>query len=646
MKHWNRRMGVKITCFVLVPILLGLALAGILGIYYMAEMGGYTRTRQALEQDLRIEQMASDADEMLLSNLNQQTGKLEVPAEKDLLFGANTNLRYRVTDQQNNLLATNAPEGATAPEWQTMLVFRAVRVPSEDSQRYYIECLGLNADAPGEFLFYAAVDPKLEALDAYKVIDAFLDVAYALRYWAFAIVGGCLLLALVCFINLLATASRRPHSDALHPGLLQAMPSDVAVIGFTALFWLGFDAISSSFGWRAGEGFSLVLGLCWLVAGIYAGQWLVVGAVGRLKQGNLLKNTLTWKILAFCGRAVRKLWNRAKFILRNLPMVWRSVLLALCFGLWAFFLWLTALFESGFSVVLLLFALIIMAGLVLDGIQLRVLEKAGKALASGDLTYQVDTAKLASGFKTHGENLNSISLGMSRAVESRLQSERMKAELITNVSHDIKNPLTSIINYADLISQEECGCENHREYSQVLVRKSEHLKRLLEDLVEISKASTGNLEVELLPCDAVTLLSQLAGEFQERCAAAGLTLLVRQPEEPLRILADSRRIWRVFENLMQNACKYSLSGSRVYLSLDKKEGFARFSIRNTSREPLDISPEELMERFVRGDSARSTEGNGLGLSIAQSLTQLQGGRMEVAIDGDLFKVTLLFPVAE
>ena len=220
----------------------------------------------------------------------------------------------------------------------------------------------------------------------------------------------------------------------------------------------------------------------------------------------------------------------------------------------------------------------------------------------------------------------------------------MKTELITNVSHDIKTPLTSIINYATLIGQEHCDCEKHASYAEVLVRKSDHLKRLLDDLVEASKAATGNLEVQLTPCNAGVLLTQAAGEFEQRCQAAGLTLVTSMPEETVQIMADSRRIWRVFENLMGNACKYSLSGSRVFLTLTKEQSHAVFTIRNTSQTVLNISARELMERFVRGDSARSTEGSGLGLSIAQSLTQLQGGAMEVSVDGDLFRVTLRFPL--
>jgi signal transduction histidine kinase len=220
----------------------------------------------------------------------------------------------------------------------------------------------------------------------------------------------------------------------------------------------------------------------------------------------------------------------------------------------------------------------------------------------------------------------------------------MKTELITNVSHDIKTPLTSIINYADLIAREKPENEKIAEYCEVLTRQSGKLKRLIEDLVEASKASTGNLEVNPVPCDASIFLQQAGGEYEEKLEAAGLSLVTKLPDREIMILADSRRMWRVFDNLMNNVCKYSQQGTRVYLSLEAEGQEAVITFKNTSARQLDISPEELMERFVRGDSSRNTEGNGLGLSIARSLTELQGGSFSLQVDGDLFKAILRFPI--
>ena len=252
---------------------------------------------------------------------------------------------------------------------------------------------------------------------------------------------------------------------------------------------------------------------------------------------------------------------------------------------------------------------------------------------------------MPSNLKKHGENLNSIAGGMAIAVEQKLKSERMKTELITNVSHDLKTPLTSLINYADLIGKEPCDNAKIKEYSEVLLRQSERLKRLIDDLVEASKASSGSLDVAPVPCDAAVFIAQASGEYEERLQQAGLTLITKQPEKDVRIMADGRRMWRIFDNLMSNIVKYALSGTRVYLSLEQIGERAVITFRNTSREPLDgVNAEELTERFTRGDASRNAEGSGLGLAIAKSLAELQGGHLAVTADGDLFKVMLSFPV--
>lgn len=223
-----------------------------------------------------------------------------------------------------------------------------------------------------------------------------------------------------------------------------------------------------------------------------------------------------------------------------------------------------------------------------------------------------------------------------------MKSERMKTELITNVSHDIKTPLTSIINYIELIEKENIDNETLREYIAVLDRQAARLKKLIEDLVEASKASTGNLTVDMTECDVGVLLQQTVGEYDEKLEKADLKAIVTCPEEPVKIMADGRYMWRVFDNLMNNICKYSQSGTRIYLGLEKTNGKAVVTFKNISRVPLNISADELMERFVRGDSSRSTEGSGLGLSIARSLTELQNGTLSLSVDGDLFKATLTF----
>ena len=231
---------------------------------------------------------------------------------------------------------------------------------------------------------------------------------------------------------------------------------------------------------------------------------------------------------------------------------------------------------------------------------------------------------------------------MSLAVDERMKSERFKTELITNVSHDIKTPLTSIINYVDLLEKTDIQDEKAKEYLEVLERQSARLKKLIEDLIEASKASTGNLPVNNEDLEANVFVTQILGEFEEKLANAGLELIINKPEKEIPVRADGRHLWRVVDNLMNNICKYAQPGSRVYINLEETEDKVLLTFRNMSKYPLNITSEELMERFVRGDSSRNTEGNGLGLSIAKSLMELMNGKLLLYVDGDLFKVVLEF----
>ncbi len=279
---------------------------------------------------------------------------------------------------------------------------------------------------------------------------------------------------------------------------------------------------------------------------------------------------------------------------------------------------------------------------VVIAFQLHRLFQGGRRVALGDSSRPIDTVGMFYHFKKHGEDINRIGDGIAAAVERQMKSERLKTELITNVSHDIKTPLTSIINYVDLMKKEEITDPTILEYVDVLDRQSVRLKKLIEDLMEASKASTGNLNVNMETFDAAVLLTQFIGEFEERIQAAGLELVVSQPMPPVFIQADGRHLWRVVDNLMNNICKYAQPGTRVYIDMAVINDQVTIMFRNISSARLNISSDELMERFVRGDSSRNTEGSGLGLSIALSLMQLMGGTMQLDVDGDLFKVILAF----
>lgn len=291
-----------------------------------------------------------------------------------------------------------------------------------------------------------------------------------------------------------------------------------------------------------------------------------------------------------------------------------------------------------------IFSALVLAGLFWILRQVVRLQEGIKRLAEGDLTYKMDTKHLHGPFRMYAHDLNRISAGMTVEVERRMKSEHLKTELLTNVSHDIKTPLTSIINYVDLLKNQDIASEDAKSYVEVLDRQSHRLKKLLEDLIEASKAATGNITAELAPTDAAELLRQAEGEYNERLREQKLIPVLRIDAETCSILADGRLLWRVFDNLLGNIVKYAMPGTRVYLELSHRSDRCVITIRNISKDELGIEAEELMERFVRGDAARATEGSGLGLSIARSLTECMKGGFDLVLDGDLFKVILDFPL--
>lgn len=298
--------------------------------------------------------------------------------------------------------------------------------------------------------------------------------------------------------------------------------------------------------------------------------------------------------------------------------------------------------------ILFLYKIAVLGLLVWEAVQRQKLLDGVELLAAGEQESEIPEIAAGSfslGNKRMAEAVNNLGMGLRTALQEQMKSERMKAALITNVSHDLKTPLTSIINYIDLMKREEPDDPKIREYLQVLDQKSQRLKQLTEDLVEASRASSGNVVLDMTRIDLKELLMQTSGEFEERFAAKGLTLVADYPQDPLYVEADGRKLWRIIENLYRNVEKYALPRTRVYLELKETGELAVMSMKNISEQPLNISAEELTERFIRGDESRSTEGSGLGLSIAKDLAELQKGTFEVQLDGDLFKVVITFPAA-
>ena len=380
-----------------------------------------------------------------------------------------------------------------------------------------------------------------------------------------------------------------------------------------------------------------------LTASLILLGWLL-SLITRIKVGRWWENTLIYRLLHWIHRNGL---HAAKMLLRTvgaIPIVWRTLVITGALLIALMYLAIYSIWNGSLLMLYTLISLAIVVFLCFCSIQLQKLKGAVETMANGDFDARVDTTGLYGEFRRYGEHLNAISDGMSIAIEQHTKSERMKTELITNVSHDIKTPLTSILNYVDLLQHTQNETER-AQYLEVLHRQATRLKKLTEDLVEASKAATGNIQTELVPTDVSESLNQAVGEYTERLEAAGLTLVARFPDYGLSILADGRLLWRVLDNLLGNICKYAMPGTRVYLTVEEREKTVSIQLKNISRQQLNISPDELMERFVRGDSARSTEGSGLGLNIAKSLTELQHGRFRLELDGDLFKVDVELPKA-
>lgn len=484
------------------------------------------------------------------------------------------------------------------------------------------------------------IDESLAKQDAFFIAGKVVHILYGIRYTIYIIMALAFVLGLISFVTLMNVTGRRTGSTELYTGPLYGIPADLLTViigtGCLVMSMAVLSMVNSNI-----ADFMLAGGLVLIIGNTFLGYCMSIAA--RVKGKTLWKNTLIYKCLHLLKKICKGSWH----ILLEIPVIWKVVLGTGILSFLEFWGIMAFCYDEGNLVAFWFFEKVLVLPIIFYGaLMIKKLQKGAAALAEGELAYQIDTKPMRGDFKKQGEDLNSIASGMSLAVEKQLKSERMKTELITNVSHDIKTPLTSIINYADLIGKEPCENEKITEYAEVLVRQSVRLKRLIEDLVEASKASTGNLEVCLQPCDASVFLIQADGEYEEKLKKADLTLVVQQPDSEIRILADGRRMWRVFDNLMNNICKYAQPGTRVYLILEKKEKKAVITFKNTSKDALNISEEELMERFVRGDSSRNTEGNGLGLSIARSLTELQKGTLGIQIDGDLFKAVLEFPVIE
>ncbi len=469
------------------------------------------------------------------------------------------------------------------------------------------------------------------------------ELLYPYRFALIAVGAVSLILAILLFVFLMAAAGHHDASGEVKAGVVERIPFDLLLIFSITGASLLIMIIGETFNSRQIVMSLVIAAICLIGAGLLT-LWCLMSAAVRMKRKTLLSSCLIWRVLRWGWKWLKKAFCAAADLFHGIPLVWKWI------PLYAILLisdlWLSFNFARDTDMLFLVFLLrwaLIAAAILYAVLCLRRLRNGTKAIAEGEENVVIDTKHMIGDFRAQADDLMHIRDGLNRAVDERMKSERLRTELITNVSHDIKTPLTSIINYVDLLSREELPKGNVTEYVEVLQRQSARLKKLTDDLVEASKASTGNLPVTLEQLDLGVLVDQVQGEYGERLAEKKLELIVTKPDKPVPVQADPRHLWRVLDNLMSNILKYAMPGTRVYLGLESEYNRPMLCLRNISTEPLNVRPEELTERFVRGDSARSTEGSGLGLAIAASLCRLQNIEMNLSIDGDLFKVTLLFP---
>ncbi len=487
-------------------------------------------------------------------------------------------------------------------------------------------------------------------VDSIQVMDAFYWVQYLSNMlsgtqWGLLVLGiVSLVVCTVSLVFLLCGAGHRADTDGVVLERTNRIPLNLYTAGIV-LSWVLLGLFIDSA--RCGS-YSIIniilIGLACICIVLLA-LALTLSIAARVKVGGIWKNTILYRISSVLGRFLRRGAHRIAYICGGLPLVWKAGLIYVGLSLTE----LIFLGNAGVGYLLLAWCvekLILTPLLALALVNMKHLKKGAEEIADGNLDYQVKLPDLIGDFRRHGETLNRIGDGMQVALEQKMQSERLKTELITNVSHDIKTPLTSIINYVDLLKKEGVDSPHAAEYLEVLERQSARLKKLTEDLVEASKASSSAINVVKVPTNVQVLLEQTVGEFEERLEQNGIQVVLSPCESQSLILADGRLLWRVFDNLMNNICKYALSGTRVYLNMENTGDTIRIIFKNISAYPLNIPGDELMERFVRGDRSRNTEGSGLGLSIASSLMELQGGKLELEIDGDLFKSIITIPTAQ
>lgn len=669
---YNKRysLALKTGCFLLLLVALVTGVAGGVAACYLADQGAYTLSRDdLLEQGLQ-ERCSNIADNVARAYAQEASGVPEEELPSYLFqysynghwqlypeyYSGKSNYRYEIRDASGKLLKTTYQgEEYLASQTNTVLVDSILiaepqstgsldeTVPQQqedsntvleafdDSTFWYRKTVDLTYSVTGYVLKDMAYD------DTFSQYVTLVGAMYQYRFVLVVLVCVCLAALLCLTVYLLSAAGRRPDQEGIFLNPLDRVPGDLYLVILGASLTGLFALFNQSFYWSGW--ITLVTGVgCLIVGGILVMAALLSLAT-RVKYGNgyWWRHSVTGFCLLMLGRGFLYLFRGLCSVFRMLPVIWKWVLTGAIAAVVTLACLNPVTSGVGMLIVLGMWTFLI----VYPAWSLGKLQEAARHMAQGKLQEKLDPTHLHGSFRQIAQDLNALGQGASLAVERQLKSERMKTELITNVSHDIKTPLTSIVNYVDLLQKPHTPAEGEQ-YLEVLARQSQRLKKLTEDLVEMSKASSGSIPVNLAPVNVVELVNQALAEYEEKLQRANLPVVLTAPQPEILVSADGRLFWRVMDNLLGNCVKYAQPGTRVYVDVVKYEKKVMISVKNISQAELNLPAEELMERFVRGDSARNTEGSGLGLNIAKTLMSLQKGKLNLVIDGDLFKAVLLF----
>ncbi len=480
-----------------------------------------------------------------------------------------------------------------------------------------------------------AVDTALPKQDAIAEAADIYDTYFSWVEISFFVIIIAVMCFVLCIIYLTLSTGKNGEDGDMRLYRMDYIPTELLFL-FFVLFVAALVAFCARLGgqsWDIASSLILTGTLVFLSDVILLTLYL--SFVRKIKADIFISCSLTAHIV-----------HLLKECMRRQRIVKRSVIQFVLLIVWSlFFAWWAFSKRNIYAYIGLLLVLLYLATYFLQqALQRSKILEGIHEIRGGNLNYKYHASDFSGDYMELAEELNGVGEGLSHAVEENVKNERLKTELITNVSHDIKTPLTSIINYIELIKMEGIENGNLKNYVGILEQKSQRLKQLTEDLVEVSRITSGNITLDMQPINMVELICQTGGEFNEIFEDMGLTIITRLPKEPVMILADGSRIWRVIQNLYNNVAKYALKDTRVYVELRENDGVAEFSIKDISAQEIQKMPQDLSERFVRGDESRGTEGSGLGLSIARNLTNMMGGTFEITLDGDLFTASITFPV--